>query len=384
MLLIHNRYRSDYPSGENIAVERLSDLLRYAGRPHQAWTQESDDLLRAGWPAKARTAWHLPGHAPRRLAFAERLAAARANGTTIAHLHNPWPLFTYDVAQAAQDAGLPVVQTLHNYRLIGTNTRLVSQGMLIRPRHEADHLTLRRMANSHERLANLFYNRALASLWQQRIPQTSVDAFICLSHFQLGLMLRAGLPADRLHVVPNFLDHRGPVGDGAGNYALFVGRLDAMKGIDDLMRWWPKDGPPLRVIGSGPSQHLVARHPRITALGRLPFPDVQQAMARARFVVMNSRWYEPFGLVLIEALAAGTPCLVPDLGAMPEIIAHGTTGLVFPPDDHRSAAAAARELWERAPAMRAACRRSYEATYTPSRHLDQLDAVYRNCSVHSS
>jgi glycosyltransferase involved in cell wall biosynthesis len=75
-------------------------------------------------------------------------------------------------------------------------------------------------------------------------------------------------------------------------------------------------------------------------------------------------------------LAAGTPCLVPDLGGMPDIIQAGRTGAVFAPDDGPAAARAAVRLWDEAPAMRAACRAEYEGRYTPQQHLQHLLAVY--------
>jgi len=184
-------------------------------------------------------------------------------------------------------------------------------------------------------------------------------------------------------VVPNFVDdpHVEPAGapaapDSLPGYALFVGRLDATKGIDRLMRWWPQAGPELRVVGDGPLADVVHGLPRVTALGRRPFPEVQALMAGARFVVMASTWFEGFPLVLVEALAAGTPCLVPDLGGMPEIIRHGVTGAVYPPDDDAAAAQAAQALWQQAPALRPACRAAYEESYTPERHLAALRGVY--------
>jgi hypothetical protein len=105
-------------------------------------------------------------------------------------------------------------------------------------------------------------------------------------------------------------------------------------------------------------------------------------MARARFLVVSSTGYEGFPLVLVEALASGTPCLVPKLGGMPDIIEAGRLGLVFAPGDADDFAQRAVELWERAPAMRAACRSEYEARYTPQRNLLMLRRIYDNVRAH--
>jgi glycosyltransferase involved in cell wall biosynthesis len=318
----------------------------------------------------------LRGDGARRRAFSDHLQRARERGAQVVHLHNPWPLFTYDIALAAQDAGLPIVQTLHNYRLIGTNDRLVSAGRLRAPHDAAERQHLARMANNHPRLANPFYNRALAAWWSAEVPQTAVDAYLCLTGYQEGLMRAAGIPPGRTQILPNFLDHRGPIGAGPGDFALFVGRLDHTKGIHQLVDWWPSDGPALKVVGEGPLAHLLDGHPRIEPLGRRPFDEVQVLMSEARFLVMASTWYEAFPLVLIEALAAGTPCLVPNLGGLPEIIQEGITGMVFQPDDPRDAAVRVASLWEAAPAMRAACRADYEMHYTPESHLRCLRELY--------
>jgi len=376
IILAHNRYRSASPSGENVVQEREQALLAAAGHRVHPWLLESDTLAAAGRLAQLGVAWRLAGSGARRRTFARELKARRRDGATVVHLHNPWPLFTYDLALAARDAGLPLIQTLHNSRLVSTNDRLVDAGRLRAPRDAAERLHLQRLANNHGRLANPFYNRALRAWWGRGVPQGAVATYICLTQFQRRLVVAAGLPVERTVVVPNFLDHRGPVGEGPGDYALFVGRLDHTKGIDRLMRWWPADGPPLRVVGDGPLAHLVAGHPRVTALGRQPFPEVQRLMAGARFLVMSSTCLEGFPLVLVEALAAGTPCLVPDLGGLPEIIRDGHTGAVFPPDDPAAAAAAATRLWDLAPALRATCRATYEAHYTPTRHLEHLLAIY--------
>ena len=376
IILAHNRYRSSSPSGENIVQEREQALLSAAGVTVQPWLLESDDLVRAGRLAQLRAAWQLAGSPARVRAFVAALGRWRDQGATLIHLHNPWPLFTYDLVLAAREVGLPVVQTLHNYRLVGTNNHLVRNARLEQASTAADRLVLARMANNHPRLANLAYNRALARWWNRGVLQIAVSRYLCLTSFQQRLMVQAGIPAERTEVVPNFLDHHGPVGTGPGDYALFVGRLDHTKGIDRLMRWWPQNGPHLRVVGDGPLAGVVQGHPRITAVGRRSFADVQALMAGARFLVMASTWYEGFPLVLIEALAAGTPCLVPDLGGMPDIIRAGETGAVYPPDDPDAAAQGARDLWEVAPALRPACRSTYEANYTPERHLAALRTVY--------
>lgn len=372
--LVHNRYRSAMPSGENVVVDRERALLEAGGWQVDAWLAESDGLLAQGLAARVRAGWDLAGSGARRLRLREEIAR---RGAALLHLHNPWPLLTYDLALAARDAGVPLVQTLHNYRLISTNDRLVRGGALRAPRDGAERTLLGRCAPNHGgRLAEFAYRRALAAWWTRRVPQEAVGGFICLTGFQRRLMIEAGVPAGRLAVKPNFLDHRGPVGAGPGDHALFVGRLDALKGVDRLARCWSQVGLPLRVVGSGPLAERLAGLPGVTLVGTLPAAAVQEEMARARFLVMNSTCFEGFPLVLIEALAAGTPCLVPGLGALPEIVTDGVLGRVFAAEDDAALVAQARRLADEAPGMRAACRAAYEGSYTPDLNRARLEELY--------
>ena len=380
ILITHNQYRSTSPSGENIAVERQRELLTSAGFAVQSWSKDSDELVSVAPFARMLAALRLAGSLTQRRAFTQRLVAARIAGASVVHLHNPWPLFTYDVALAAHDAGLPLVQTLHNYRLFGTNNRLVKGGTIRRAQNVSEMFQIVNMANNHGRLANVFYNHALNLWWRRGIPQTAVDRYVCLTAFQQRLAIAAGIPGQRTVVVPNFLHHQGPIGNGPGNYVLFVGRLDKTKGIDRLMRWWPLNGPPLRIVGDGPLANIVVGHPNITYMGRQPFPMVQRLMSEARYVLLTSTWYEGFPLVILEAFAAGTPCMVPDLGGLPEIVSEGKTGAVYQSSNDQEAVDAACRLWDIAPTMRASCRAEYEEKYTSERHLSSLRKIYAEIS----
>ncbi|MBA2480670.1 MAG: glycosyltransferase family 4 protein, partial [Planctomycetes bacterium] len=378
-IIAHCWYRSANPSGENLVVQRELDLLRAGGCDPATLFRHSDDLLGSRL-AQLRAGAQL--HASRRRITALRREIEDLDGEVL-HVHNPWPLLTYGVFEAAHEAGLPTVQTLHNARLIATNNRFHGSHGQRRPQGADDLLHLRRLASQHgSPLVNALYNRALRAYWKRGVPQGCVDAYICLTEFHRRLMALAGLPDERLVVKPNFLDHRGPIGVEPGDYALFVGRLSPEKGADVLVRTWAGIGLPLKVVGAGPLAGVVAATPGAEYLGPKPQDEVLRLMAGARYLVISSTGYEGFPLVLVEALASGTPCLVPDLGGMPDIIESDRLGLVFTPGDAEDFSSAARELWETAPRMRSACRREYEARYTPSRNLAMLQRIYDNVRNH--
>lgn len=371
-IIAHGFYRSANPSGENVAVEREFALLRSVGEA-RLLARRADDLLAAGRWARLREALALGGSARRRDALARELEAL---GGALLHAHNIWPSFTYDLFAAARAVGLPTLQTLHNWRLVATNGRLLGPDGARRPRDARERDRLARMPALHGRGAEHAYRHALARWWRRGAPLTLVDRYLAPSRFARARLIEAGLPADRVVVKPNFVDHRGPVGDGPGAHALFVGRLGAEKGVDLLCRAWPATGLPLRVVGDGPLLPLVRATRGMVAVGRLPPERVLAEMAAARFLVVASTWWETFALVVAEAMACATPCLVADLGALAEAVDEGRTGRRFAPGDVDALARTARRLWDEAPAMRAACRATWEERWTPTRNLAALQAIY--------
>lgn len=375
-ILAHCWYRSANPSGENLVVERELELLRSGGIEPKTLFRRSDELLAASPWAKLMAGLSLHAPAPR---VAELRRELEQLGGDVVHAHNPWPLLTYGLFEAARQAGLPTVQTLHNFRLIATNDRFHGAAGPTSAEGEEDRLHLRRLASQHGgRVVNACYNRALARYWSRNVPQDAVDAYICLTEFHRRIFALAGIPEEKLVVKPNFLAHHGPVGDDAGDYALFVGRLSPEKGADLLVRSWGHTRMPLKVVGAGPLSSMVGSIRGAEYLGPKPAHEVLQLMARARFLVVSSTGYEGFPLVLVEALASGTPALVPDLGGMADIIECGRLGRVFTPGIAADFVAKARALWDEAPHMRADCRAEYEARYTPERNLAMLRRIHDN------
>jgi glycosyltransferase involved in cell wall biosynthesis len=373
----HHFYRSSVPSGENRVVERECELLKRGGSELITLWRRSDDLLKQGLLTRIALAADLHAGEQRLHELTNILGLVQAE---VLHAHNVWPSFSYGLFTAAKRAGLPTVQTLHNYRLIATNDHFFGAQGKKRPRSRLERAHLTRMPAMHGAIANRLYNRVLERYWREGVPQNDVDAYICLSRFQKDVMAEAGLPADKLVVKPNFLAHDGPIGEGAGAFALFVGRLSAEKGVEELARAWPATRLPLKIIGEGPLRQRLGGN-NIEVLGPLPQADVQRLMARARFLVMNSQWYEGQPLVVIEAFASALPCLVPRLGSMMELVDEGRTGSLFDPERPEDLVAQAQRLWDIAPSLRAACRGQYEQCYTPAANLRAILRIYANIAA---
>jgi len=221
--------------------------------------------------------------------------------------------------------------------------------------------------------------------------RTKVEIYVALTELARGLYIRAGLPAEKVTVKPNFIHPSPPPGPGGGGYALFVGRLSEEKGIGPLLRAWTKANNviPLKVVGEGPLaaavQAAAQGSERIEFIGPRTPQETYALTQRAEFLVFPSHWYEGMPRTVIEALAAGTPVIASNLGAMAMMIADGKTGWLFPASDVRALA----DLSERcsanlavARAMRSAARAEFEATYTGEKNLGLLLGIYdRACAT---
>jgi glycosyltransferase involved in cell wall biosynthesis len=212
-----------------------------------------------------------------------------------------------------------------------------------------------------------------------------VDAYIVLTEFSRRKFEEFGLPAEKLHVKPNFLFPEPSGGDGGGDHALFVGRLSQEKGIETLLNALEhlRGRIPTVIVGDGPLASRVEQAtkavPRLQWLGQRSLGEIYDLMGRARFLVVPSHSYETFGRVIVEAFACGTPVIVSRVGAPAELVDDGRTGLLFRSGDSDDLARAMTwadahrsELTE----MRKAARAEFESKYTAERNYGVLMDIY--------
>lgn len=379
VLLIHNRYRR--PGGEDEMARREHRLLLDAGHTPILHEVTNDDFR--GPLAALRVAVALPYSKRAHSRIAQVLADTMPD---VVHLHNIFPLLTPSILDACAQARLPVVHTLHNYRLLCAN------GLLFRDSAPCElciagspYTSVRYGCYRGSRLGSLAVARMLSIHRRRMTWQTKVDRYIALTSFGKALFVRAGLPADKICVKPNFTPslpvhaRRGAIAD----YALFVGRLTPQKGVGVLLAAWQEMPIDLHVVGSGPLSDAVKRaaaaNSRIQYLGHLDRREVDNELAAAAFLVFPSLSYETFGLALIEALAQGTPIVASRIGAAAEIVHDGETGLHFTPDDPSDLAEKAAWLAKH-PAARATMGergyRDFLRHYTAERNLAVLLNTY--------
>jgi glycosyltransferase involved in cell wall biosynthesis len=329
ILVVHEHYLQ--AGGEDQVFAAEADLLERYGHRVVRHTVHNSSTDGMGRLALARdTVWS-------RSARRDVHRLLRRERPDIMHVHNTLPLLSPSIYYAAHDEGVPVVQTLHNFRLVCPSALLFRDG---RPCEECVgrrvplpgvvHACYRSSrAASAVVCAMLTVHDALGT-WKRK-----VDLFIVLTEFARQKFVQGGLPPERLFVKPNFVYPDPGRGAGGGGYALFAGRLCPEKGIDTLLSAWERLGgrAELRIVGHGPlaerTRSRAAEIAGVTFLGRQSRDQVLDAMRAAEFLVFPSLWPEGFPLVLAEAMATGLAVVCSDSGAPPSLVSDGRTGLHF-------------------------------------------------------
>lgn len=314
-------------------------------------------------------------------------ALLRSSKPDIVHVHNTFPLVSPAVYYAAVAEGIPVVQTLHNYRL------LCPSAVLYRNNSVCEKCTHAR--SSWPAIQHACYRQsrpasaaAAAMLTVHRMAGTfrkHVTTYIALSEFARGKFIQGGFPPEKVVVKPNFIEPDPGRGPGLGNYCIFVGRLVPEKGILTMLDAWTRFSPPLdlEIAGDGDLANEVAaaaeRCPRIRWLGRLPKAQLYDRMKNATALLLPSLWYEPFGLVVVEAFAMGLPVIASRIGALAALVEHGRTGFHVEPQNPSDLAAQVSQLHANSRvsrAMRIEARREFERWYTGDRNYSLLMDIY--------
>jgi glycosyltransferase involved in cell wall biosynthesis len=382
ILVVHNYYR--HPGGEDHVFDAETDLLEANGHRVIRYTAENESIpLMSAALVAVDTIWNQG-------ACGTILKILRDHRPDIVHFHNTFPLISPAAYYACAEAGVPVVQTLHNYRLLCPAATFFRDGRVCESclgRYAAwpgiSHACYRRSrAQTAVSAAMLFTHRQMGT-WQKK-----VKLYIALSEFARRKFIEGGLPSDRIVVKPNFVYPDPGAKDTAGAYALYVGRLSEEKGLQTLLAAWSRLGGrvPLRIAGQGPLNEYVVstieggQLNAVEFLGSLSSSEVLRWMHSARFLVFPSVWFEGFPVAIIEAFASGVPVISSRMGSMKEIIEDGRTGLHFNPGDPEDLAAKVEWGWSHPQDMKAMgrnARAEYETNYTAERNYDMVMASYR-------
>jgi glycosyltransferase involved in cell wall biosynthesis len=377
LLLIHNPYTQ--PGGEDSAFEFEACLLERAG--YDVHRLIASNAAIRGVVDTIRAAWTLPWN---RDGYERALHAIRGFGPDVMHVHNFFAMFSPAIYDAAAASHIPVVQTLHNFRITCANGQLSRDGAPCeRCISGSPYNAVRFRCYRGSYAGSLALARMIAFHRRERTWQTKISRFIVLSEFARSRFISAGVPAEKIVVKPNGAADCGARDQAPGKGVLFVGRLSREKGVHILIEAAKLGGYPVRIVGDGPlrTQLEACAPPNVTFVGYLSHDDVITEMRRARCVAIPSVCYENSPIALVEAYSVGVPVVGPRLGSIIELVEEGVTGFQFASGKVEELNRALKCLIDNpalASQMGHASRQRYLEQFTPDRILSKLEAIYRS------
>lgn len=383
VLIVHNSYQQ--PGGEDVVVEQERRLLERGG--HQVVFYGRSNWEVDGYSGLKRlalvrnTVWSSAA----RQEIARLIARERPD---VVHVHNTFVMISPSIFSACQEAGIPVVLTLHNYRLLCPGATFFRQGKVCEECVEHSLWRSIRHACYHDSRPKTAVVALMLTVNNRRRTWTEhVNRFVALTDFARKKFIEGGLPAEKILVKPNFVHPDPGARPEVGDYAVFVGRLSPEKRVSTLLAAWQRlrSPIPLLVIGGGPQLNDLQTEAARLKLSTVRFEGQAKreraiaAIKGARFLVFSSEWYETFGVTMVEAFACGTPVICSRMGVMEEMVVDGRTGLHFTAGSPEDLAEKVEWAWSHPEAMREAgteCRREYEAKYTAEKNYPMLMEIY--------
>ena len=345
VLLVHNDY-GKY-SGEEAVVDKMAAML--GGLGHEvAQLRMTTAGARESLSGKIRgfvSGVYCPGGVQ---AMREALKREKPD---VVNVHNLFPFISPAALRECKKAGVPVIMTVHNFRLI------CPTGLFMRNNRPCE-LCLEkgnewgcvRYNCEHSMLKSVGYAARNAVARLRRHYLDCVDRFTCITDFQRRKLIAAGFPAERIVVIPNSIDATAePSSSTDGGYVAFSGRISGEKGVDMIIETARRNpGIPFRLAGAIRDKELVENLPsNVSLTGYISGKALSEFYENAKFFVMASRWYEGFPMTILEAARYSKAMIAPDHGGFSEIIGRGpeSIGVLFTPNDTDSLSAAVASLW---------------------------------------
>ena len=383
IVIVHNTYQ--HPGGEDVAVAAESNLLERRGHTVIRYSRSNDEMAMISAPRRLLMVKDMI-HSEK--SKREMLDLLRNERPDLVHVHNTFMMVSPSVFEACREAGIPVVQTLHNYRLLCPGWSLCREGKVCEECIESG--LWRGVWHGCYRDSRLMTAAVALMLQVHRMRGTwshDVGGYVALTNFARDKFIEGGLPASRIGVKPNFLESDPGKRSSSGGFALFVGRLSAEKGAEVVLEAWQKlkGTIPLVIMGDGPLREPLESEAAARNLSNVTFAgwrsrgEILSAMKSASLLVTPSLWYEGFPMTVVEAFACGIPVICSRLGGLREIVEDGSTGLHFNPGDAEDLAGKLDLLWtqpSQLAAMGRAAREEYKRSYTAERNYELMMQIY--------
>lgn len=325
VLQVHSKYKKR--GGEETVVDEEKAVLESHGHTVIQYIRdnaETDDYGAMGLIRLSLT------QRRNKVAVNEVTALLAKEKPDICHVHNVYPLISPAVYEACQLQGIPVVQTLHNYKMLCTNSLLFRAGDVCELCLNKSLMnSVRYSCYKNSLLATAVQADAIQYHRRKGTWQKMVDAYVCLTEFQKDKMVEGGMPAEKLRIKPNFV-HKTHLSSTYEDFFLFVGRLDQSKGLADLLELMDTCvNSRFVLIGDSENPELFSRFQNVKYLGPQSRDVVLDYMSRCKAVIFPSRYYEGMPMVILEAFSLQKGVIAGEMGAMSSMIRHGVNGLSY-------------------------------------------------------
>lgn len=383
VLLLHNKYRTSAPSGEDEAVGNERWMLEAHGVEVSTFERCNDDIDESSWTSRAALAFNTVWSQRSR---AELRTVLRNIRPDIVHVHNTFSLLSPSVYGACRAEGVPVVQTLHNFRFFCPAALFLREG---KPCEECvdrslfqsvRHRCYRNSVGATATLATMLaVHRAIGTY------SHDIHRYIALTEFAKRKAIEGGIADRKLVIKPNFIRAPPAAGGGGGGFVTYVGRLLEGKGAETLVKAWRRlPHIKLRILGDGAMrpqlESLALREGlNIEFAGRQSKSVVLQTIENSEFLIVPSECYEGFPMVIAESYACGTPVLASRIGSLEELVLEGVTGRKFRAGDPEALARGVQQMVADTQAlrdMRKQARAYFDAHLTEEQNYAQLMNIY--------
>jgi glycosyltransferase involved in cell wall biosynthesis len=379
VLVVHNQFQ--HLGGEDFTAHAEIELMRSRGAHVETLVYDSND------PGLVRRVKRRPDELVfNRGAYRDIRQIVQREKIEVVHCHNLWPMIGPSAYWAAKHEGVALVQTVHDFRAGCLQGQLLRGGQICEQCRPGWHLNGIRFGcyrGSYVQSVALGVAQTINAI---RRVWSLPTLYIAPSQFVQAKLRGWGISEGRIVVKPHFVTQDPGFSRAERNVAVFVGRLSQEKGLQTVLDVWNPDWVPLVIIGDGPQrvdlEQQVRRlgKPNVQFAGRKTPAEVEAFLRGACFLILPSITYETFGRVLIEAYAHGVPVLASRLGATPEIVEDGRTGLLFNAHDRFDLSAKLAQMAadpQQSASMRWPARLAFEQRYSAAANAESLLSAYQ-------
>lgn len=386
VLVVHNYYQEK--GGEYVAVTNQINLFKSNGIDSSLFTKES---LEFKSQPIAEKIFAIPETIYSRKSYNEIKAIVEQEKPDVAHVHNVFPLLSPSVYLALKEAGIPIIQTIHNFRFLCPNGLFFTHGHSCElcKKGNTTH-AVRQKCYKNSYLFSALYALSIGINRRNGIFQL-IDRFVALTRFTKDKLIESGLAApEKISVLGNFIPDPLPEvqnGNSDQRRVAFIGRLSEEKGILTLvkaMRYMPDVR--LFIAGEGPAKvkidQLRAEYEleNIQMTGQLEGDKKWDLIRDVQAVIVPSECYETFSITTLEAMAAGRAVVASRIGSLPYLVDQNINGVLFDPGHSQQLAQSIRELVsdpQKCSLLGLNGRKKVENHFSETAHLEGLMEIYK-------